>query len=62
MEGVNVEKILKRDDSKEIIDKLKNPVDGEEKLLIKMIKMGRHHIVKEMINLEAETKLDPEPL
>jgi hypothetical protein len=44
------------------MEKLKNPVKGEEKLLLKMIRYGRASIVKEMINLEAETNLDPEPL
>jgi len=62
MGGIDVNGILSRDDSKDIMERLRNPKVGEEKLLIKMIKLGRHHIVNEMINLKAETKLDPEPL
>jgi hypothetical protein len=45
MEGIDVEGILKSDDSKEILERLRKPVDGEDKLLIKMIKLGRSKIV-----------------
>jgi hypothetical protein len=35
------------------------PVKGEEQLLLKMIRLGRAKVVKDMIALKCETQLDP---
>jgi hypothetical protein len=62
MDGINVNGILNRNDSSFIMKKLTNPGKNDEKLLLRMIKLGRAKIVKEMINLRAKTNLEPEPL
>jgi hypothetical protein len=45
------------------LKKLRCPADfGEEHMVNKMIRLGRSSIVKAMIELDAETNLDPQPL
>jgi hypothetical protein len=51
---------LLRKDSKDFLNKLKIPAPvGEEHMVNKMIRLGRSSIVKAMLELDAETNLDP---
>ena len=55
---------MNRPDSKHILDNIRKPdlKNGKhDSLLIKMIQLGRSHIVKEMSKMDPKTDLDPQP-
>lgn len=55
IDGIDVVRLLKRPDSKHILDNIKKPgmKNGKhESLLLKMIELGRSHVVKQMCLME----------
>jgi hypothetical protein len=64
IDGINVVELLKRPDSKHILNNIQEPDlknDQHDSLFKKMVSLGRSHIVKEMHKLEPKTDLQPEP-
>ena len=61
--GINITKLLEKEDSKHILDNIKDPVlkdDGKhDSLLTRMISIGRTHIVKQMHEIKPKTDLIP---
>lgn len=66
IEGINVEKLLMKKESEHILKNVIKPEtnsDGlnADSLLLKMIQLGRSHIVDQMFNVNPETDLNPNP-
>lgn len=62
--GINIIDLLEKEDSKHILDNIKDPVlkDGKhDSLLTRMISIGRTHIVKQMHEIKPKTDLIPQP-
>jgi tetrahydromethanopterin S-methyltransferase subunit A len=61
--GINITKLLEKEDSKHILDNIKDPVlkdDGKhDSLLTRMISIGRTHIVEQMHEIKPKTDLIP---
>ena len=66
IDGIDVIKLLEDPDSKHILENIQYPKVNdkginEESLFLKMIALGRGHIIQEMNKVSAETNLNPGP-
>ena len=64
IDGIDVVRLLNRDDSAHILQNIRNPEFKEgahDSLMIKLITLGRSHIVKDMCKENPKTDLTPKP-
>ena len=66
IDGINVRNLLEKPDSKHILENIQYPRSNNglnsDSLFLKMVKLGRGHVIKDMCKIYAETNLNPKPL